>query len=93
MEAIAGLTPITLHLKKLNRYHHLRYTSISPSYAINSLFDHQHSKNQKPHKFLMANLISKQQFKLKSPIKDINKRLTEIKDEFDPFHPIFHPSL
>jgi len=31
--------------------------------------------------------------KLKSPIKDISKRLNEIKDEFDPFHTIFYPGL
>ena len=31
--------------------------------------------------------------KLKSPIKDISERLNEIKDEFDPFHILFHPSL
>ena len=29
----------------------------------------------------------------KSPIKNINKRLTEIKDEFDLFYFIFHPGL
>jgi len=42
---------------------------------------------------LLANLTSKQKLKLKSPIKDISKRLTEIKDEFDPFYSIFHPGL
>ena len=31
--------------------------------------------------------------KLRSPIKDVSKRLNKIKDEFDPFHIIFHPSL
>jgi len=41
----------------------------------------------------MANLTNKQQSKLKSSIKDINKRLTEIKNEFNPFHSIFHPGL
>jgi len=36
----------------------------------------------------MANLLDKQQLKLKSPIKDINKRLEVINDEFDLFYPI-----
>jgi len=39
IEAIAGLIPITLHLCKLNGRHHLRYASIPPSHAINSLLD------------------------------------------------------
>jgi len=93
VEVIASLIPITFHLRKLNGHHHLRYASILLSYAINSLLDHQHSKNQKPHKYSMANFMNKQQFKLKSPIKDINERLTEIKNEFDPFHSIFYPGL
>jgi len=41
----------------------------------------------------MANLTNKQQLRLKSSIKDINKRLTEIKDKFDLFHFIFFPGL
>ena len=51
------------------------------------------SRNQSPYKYLLANLTSKQKLNLKSPIKDISERLTEIKDEFDPFHSIFHPGL
>jgi len=93
VEAIAGLILITLHLKKLNRCHHLWYVSVLLFYAINSLLDHQYSKNKKPHKYSLANFTCKQQSKLKSPIKDVNKRLSEIKDEFKSFHPIFHPGL
>ena len=42
---------------------------------------------------MIANLTNKQQLKLKSPIKDINEGLIEIKNEFDPFHLIFHSGL
>jgi len=72
IKAIAGLVPIALHLRKLNGYHHLRYATILLSHTINSLLDHPHSKNQRPHKYLLANFTSKQQSKLKSPIKDVN---------------------
>ena len=41
----------------------------------------------------MANFTNKQKLKLKSPIKDVSERLSEVKDKFDSFHPIFHPSL
>ena len=88
VEAIASLVPINLHLKKLNGRHHLRYMTIPPLHAINSLLE-----NQSPHKYSLANFTSKQKSKLKSPIKDVSERLMEIKDEFDPFHSIFYPSL
>ena len=39
VEAIAGLISINLHLRKLNRRYHLRYATMPPSHAINSLLD------------------------------------------------------
>jgi len=93
VEAIASLIPINLYLKKLNGRHHLRYATIYPSHAINTLLDKHQNRNQNQHKFALANLTNKQISKLKSPIKDVSKRLNEIKDEFDPYHSIFHPSL
>ena len=93
VEAIAGLIPINLHLKKLNGRHHLRYATIPPSHVINALLDKHQSKNQNQHKFALANLTNKQKSKLKSPIKDVSERLNKIKNEFDPHHIIFHPGL
>ena len=93
VEAIAGLMPINLHLKKLNGRHHLRYATIPPSHAINSLLDIHQNKNQIQHKFALVSLTDKQKLKLRSPIKDVSKRLNEIKDKFDPFHSIFHSGL
>ena len=93
IEAIAGLIPIHLHLCKLNGRHHLRYTSIPPSHAINSLLDTAHSKNQTPHRFVTSNLTDKQQAKLKSPIKDVNECLNEVTSCFDPTHPLFSPGM
>jgi len=93
VEAIAGLIPINLYLKKLNGRHHLRYMTIHSLHAINTLLDSHQNRNQNQHKFALANLTNKQMSKLKSPIKDVSERLNEIKDEFDPYHPIFHPGL
>jgi len=45
IEAIVGLIPITLHMRKLNGKHHLRYSSIPSLHAINSLLDSQHAEN------------------------------------------------
>jgi len=91
IEAIAGLIPITLHLRKLNGKHHLHYASIPPSHAINSLLDFQHAKNQVPYKTAMFKLTTKQQTNLKSPIKDINERLNSVRNCFNPLHPLFSP--
>ena len=63
------------------------------SYTINSLLSKHQNRNQNQHKFALANLTNKQKSKLKSPIKDVSKRLNEIKEEFDLFHTIFHPGL
>jgi len=93
IEAIASLIPINLHLKKLNGCHYLRYATIPSSHAINSLLNKYQNRNQSQHKFALSNVTDKQMLKLKSPIKDINKRLNEIKDEFDLFHTIFHLGL
>ena len=92
IEAIAGLIPIVLHLCKLNRCHYLYYALIPSSYAINSIFDSQHTKGYSSHKFSTSNLTIKQNEKLKSPIKDINEWLSEITQDFHLLHSIFSPS-
>ena len=89
IEAIAGLIPITLHMCKLNRRHHLRYGSIPSMHAINSLLDLQHVKNHPPHKTATSKLTNKQQFNLKSSIKDVNEYLNSVRECFNPFFPLF----
>ena len=86
IEAITGLIPITLHLRKLNGRHHLHYASILPSHTINSLLDSQHAKNQAPYKTATSKLTAKQQTNLKSPIKDVNDRLNSVRNCFNPLH-------
>ena len=87
IEAIADLIPITLHLRKLNGRHHLRYVSIPPSHAINSLLDSQHTKSQAPYKTATSKLTVKQQTNLKSPIKDVNEQLNSVRNCFNSLHP------
>jgi len=76
-------------MRKLNGRHHLRYSSILSTHAINSLLDSQHAKNHPPHKTATSKLTSKQRFNLKSPIKDVNKRLNGIRECFNPLFPLF----
>jgi len=89
IEAIAGLIPITLHMRKLNGRHHLRYSSIPSMHAINLLLDSQHVKNHPPHKTTTSKLTDKQWFNLKSPIKDVNEHLNGVRECFNPLFPLF----
>jgi len=89
IEAIAGLIPITFHMRKLNGKHQLRYSSIPSTHAINSLLDSQHVKNHPLHKTATSKLTDKQRSNLKSPIKDINKYLNSVRECFNPLFPLF----
>jgi len=91
IEAIAGLIPVTLHIRKLNGRHHLRYGTISSLHAINLLLDSQHAKNHPPHRVTTSKLTNKQWANLKSPIKDVNKCLDSIRNCFNPTFPLFSP--
>lgn len=64
---------------------------IPPFHAINLLLNIQHSKNQPLYRFAISKLTKKQYKKLKSPIKDINERLSEVTDSFNTIHLIFFP--
>jgi len=81
-----------LHLCKLNSRHHLWYASIPSFYAINSLLDTQHAKEQPPHRIVTSKLTAKQQTNLKSSIKDVNECLNSVRNCFNPLHSIFSPS-
>ena len=89
IEAIAGLILITLHMRKLNGRHYLRYGSIPSTHAINSFLDPQHVKNYPPHKTVTSKLTNKQQFNLKSSIKDVNECLNSVRECFNPFFSLF----
>jgi len=89
VKAITDFIPISLYLRKLNGCHYLWYKLIPPSYAINSLLNIQYTRNQNLYKFLTQKLTTKQNTKLKSPIKDINKWLSEVNENFLLFHSNF----
>ena len=91
IEAIAGLIPITLYIRKLNGRHYLRYGSILSSHAINSLLDLQHAKNHPLYKTATSKLTNNQRSNLKSPIKDVNERLNDVRDCYNLLFSLFSP--
>jgi len=60
-------------------------------HAINSLLDSQHAKNHPLYKTTTSKLTDKQQFNLKSPIKDVNERLNGVRECFNPLFSLFSP--
>ena len=78
-----------LHLHKLNDRHHLWYTSIPLSHAINSLLDTQHTKGQPPHRIATFKLTTNQQTNLKSSIKDVNEYLNSVRNCFNFLYSLF----
>ena len=78
MNAIAGLTPIHLHLDKISERHHLRIVSLPKQYAINSLLDNHHSKKAKHYCLSIGNFTDRQWLKIKSSIVDTNNYLNKV---------------
>ena len=79
VEGIAGLIPISLHLRKLAGCSHLIYSTIPTNHAISSLLKHGHSPPPSlPHKLGLSNLTPKQKSKLRGPITDIDQRLIQV---------------
>jgi len=58
-------------------------------HAINSLLDSQHAKNHPLYKTITSKLTDKQQFNLKSPIKDANEHLNGVRECFNPLFSLF----
>jgi len=55
------------------------------------LLDSLHAKNQPPYKVAISKPTTKQQVKLKSPIKDINECLNSVRICFNSLHSLFSP--
>jgi len=77
VKGIAGLIPISLHLRKLSGQSYLRYSTIFSNHAIASLLEHGHTQPSSLHKLALPNLTTKQKAKLKSPIIDIDHHLIQ----------------
>ena len=90
IEAIASLMPIHIHLKKLQGRFHLRGFSLPSNHIIKLIIDTSGSNECITHYHLFLNkLISKQQFRLYSPLINMDNKCNEFLLSFSPFNEEF----
>ena len=84
LEALAGLIPIQLHLKKLVKWSCLWTTTLPSQHALMSLLSVRNSKDTYPHPQSLALLNDAQCTRLKSPLLDTEASLLNLTEHFNP---------
>jgi len=91
IEALAGLIPIHLHLKKLAKQFCLRAAMLLSQHAFLFLLSARNSKGTHPHPQSLALLTDTQSARLKSPLLDTEALLLNLTEHFDSLHPEIRP--
>jgi Endonuclease/Exonuclease/phosphatase family./Reverse transcriptase (RNA-dependent DNA polymerase). len=86
VEALAGLIPIHLHLKKLAKRSCLRTATLPPQHALMSLLSVRNSKGARPHSQSLSLLTDAQSARLRSPLLDTEASLLNLTERFSPLH-------
>ena len=89
IEALAGLIPIHLHLKKLVKRSCLRAVTLPSQHALMSLLSARNSKGASPHSQSLA-LTDAQSARLKSPLLDTEAALLNLTERFSPLDSEMH---
>ena len=87
IEALAGLIPIHLHLKKLVKRSCCCYASFSACTLLSAC----NSKGAHPHPQSLALLTDAQSARLRSPLLDTEASLLNLTERFDSLHPEIRP--
>ena len=91
IEAIAGLVPIYLHLKKLYRRFLLWQSSLPFNHMIHSILSSDGLQEYKSYNTSINHLIAKQRSWLKSPIINVDDKYNEFFPFFSFFNKEFNP--
>ena len=91
VEAITGLVPIYLHLKKLYGRFLLRQSSLLSNHITHSIFSSYRLQEQNCHNASIDCLMAKQRIWLKSPLIDVDDKHNEIFPSFSFFNKEFKP--
>ena len=91
IEALAGLIPIHLHLKKLVKQSCLRAATLPSQHALLSLLSARNSKGAHPYPQSLALLTDVQSAQLRSPLFDTEASLLNLTERFDSLHPEICP--
>ena len=89
VEAISGLMPIHLQLKKLYERFHLRGFSLPSNHIFKLIIDTEKSSDHQC--ISLNNLMAKQKSRLHSPLIDMDERCNEFLPTFSPFNDEFSP--
>jgi len=87
IEALAGLIPIQLHLKKLVKWSCFRAATLPSQHALISLLSARNSKDTYPHPQSLALLTNAQSTRLRSSLLDTEVSLLNLTERFSPLHP------
>ena len=87
IEALAGLIPIHLYLKKLAKRSCLRATTLPSQHALLSLLSVRNSKGAHPYPQSLALLTDAQSARLRSPLLDTEASLLNLTERFNSLHP------
>jgi len=91
IEAIASLTPINLHLQKIEGRLQLRVYSLPSSHILCSLISSCNKSPLYQHPLLL-NFLTKRQYSLiKGHLVDIDNHFNEVFPSFDPINPELFP--
>ena len=91
IEALAGLIPIHLHLKKLVKRSCLRAATLPSQHVLMSLLSAHNSKGASPHSQSLAFLTDAQSAWLKSPLLDTEAALLNLTERFSPLDSKMRP--
>ena len=86
IEALAGLIPIQLHLKKLVKWSCLQTATFPSHHVLMSLLSARNSKGTRPHPQSLALLNDAQCACLKGSLLDTEASLLNLTKCFDPLH-------
>ena len=86
IEALVGLIPIQLHLKKLVKWFCLRTATLSLQHVLMSLLSAQHSKSAPPHPQSLALSNDTQRACFKGSLLDTEASLLNLTECLDPLY-------
>jgi len=89
IEAILGLIPIHLHIKKLYNHFHSRGFSLTHNHIIKLIFFSDEFSEHNPHSLSLNTLTSKQRLHLSSPLIDMDNKKNKFLLSFDLFNQEF----
>jgi len=91
IEAISGLIPIHLYLKKLYSRFLLRNSSLPSNHIIKSILSSDGSTEHTSHSLFFDNLTPKQRLHLNSSLIDMDNSCNELLPSFSFFDKEFNP--